>query len=72
MSKSEKSEIAKEIVYDIVDTLENFNLGTWRHSGYLDSIIGSRINESIIEAIHDIADELSHKYKIGNYANREE
>ena len=62
----------KNAIIKIVDTLENHNSDVWRPDGFLDSRIHDLIQDHITHAIHAIADELSYKFKIGNYSKRED
>ena len=59
----------KEAIEKIVDTLENHNSSVWRREGSLDSRIYDIIQEHITSTLHSIADDLSYKFKLGDYAN---
>lgn len=62
----------KEAIKQVVDTLENHNSDAWRPEGFLDGRIHDLIQDHITSALHSIADDLSYKFKVGNYTNTSE
>tara|TARA_X000000368_G_C22401965_1_gene437949 strand:+ start:126 stop:362 length:237 start_codon:yes stop_codon:yes gene_type:complete len=62
----------KEAVVKIVDTLENYNPDTWNPNGFIDSRIHTVVQEAIVVAIHNVADDLKYKFKLGHYENKHE
>ena len=62
----------KEAIKQVVDTLENHNSDTWKPEGFLDGRIHDLIQDHITSALHSIADDLSYKFKVGNYADTSE
>ena len=59
----------KEAIGKVVDTLENHNFNVWRPDGFMDGRIHDLMQDYITNALHSIADDLSYKFKLGNYAN---
>ena len=56
-------------VEDLVNILRNYKADIWGPDGFIDSRIHAVVQSAIESAIHGIADDLEHKYKIGNYAS---
>ena len=59
----------KEAMKKVIDTLENHNTHSWRPEGNMDGKIHDLIQDAVSIAIHSIADDLSYKFKLGEYAN---
>ena len=59
----------KEAVEKIVDSLENYQAEWWHPEGGIDRRVNDIVKSAVESAIHSIADDLSYKFKLGNYAN---
>ena len=59
----------REAMAKVVDSLENYEAHWWSPEGGIDSRINDIVKSGVESAIHSIADDLAHKFKVSHYAN---